>query len=375
MKTNVLKKNGVSTTIDYKYTSGRYRRKGYYIDNHNRSIGYRKLYRKLKRDELNNRKENAPRRPHKNNLTRTEIHNIDRLTSRRNDKTKGQPNNAAKISNHKKVRGRQPKSTRKCNTRAFYIPSSKVGPIAHSIQEIKQDKSASVTCIYVHYRSQSMETQNNAFTSAASTPTNTVPTNKSSNPISKLLTSIFFCCLGRKESKGFGKVSLIGDKCAPLPTSPAQADVRLVNLFVKSTHDFTCQYAVKSNQSLEIISHMLSKSVSQHSTMTSSSDKLRQQIQAQKSSLFHIMKYKLGKNSKDKSGANPNRNKKHNVVILPVPKKFSNTSTDTVSTNRNSTKFNTSQSPLFIKDKTSDDQMNDTCVVKPKKIWGPGEVL
>lgn len=194
--------------------------------------------------------------------------------------------------------------------------------------------------------------------------------------------SLFLCCLGKKQNKGAQKITRNGSNSrSPFGTTAAvaQADIHIISPFNRNTFDFGCQYSLKSNHSLEIISQILTRSDSQLSTSESIySAKWRRRFRRHKKppSVLQVMMYTLARKIKDKHRT-PIRNKKNNVVVLRVPKKFSNSSTiDTVSTARNSTKFDRFEKPVIIRDDSSHDKININRVVGSRnKIWGPGEVL
>ncbi|XP_022817624.1 uncharacterized protein LOC111350331 isoform X1 [Spodoptera litura] len=185
-------------------------------------------------------------------------------------------------------------------------------------------------------------------------------------PSRGIFTTLFFCCLGDK-SQGANLPSTI-------PVAHSQKDVHVINSFNCDSYDFGCQYSLKSTHSLEIISQMLTRSYSNMSS-TESDDSARNRFRKNKkrrSDLF-VMMYTLARKIKDKNSKFPIRKKKNNVVVLRVPKQFSNASnTGSLSKTPTCTKL---EKPLTIRDESSHEQISYNCVSSRNKIWGPGEVL
>ncbi|XP_035449490.1 uncharacterized protein LOC118275587 isoform X1 [Spodoptera frugiperda] len=182
-----------------------------------------------------------------------------------------------------------------------------------------------------------------------------------------IFTVLFFCCLGDK-SQGAN---------LPSTTVPRSLnDVHVINSFNCDSYDFGCQYSLKSTHSLEIISQILTRSYSNMSSTESDySAKWRDRFRKNKKTrndLF-VMMYALARKVKDKKSKFPIRKKKNNVVVLRVPKQFSNASNSgTLSKTHNSEKL---EKPLTIRDESSHEQISYNCVSSRNKIWGPGEVL
>lgn len=121
-----------------------------------------------------------------------------------------------------------------------------------------------------------------------------------------------------------------------------------------NTYDFGCQNSLRSNCSLEIISHVLSRSVSHHSS-TESIISLKWQRTKQPNALQALM-MSLAKITKSKNPKLHVNNKTNHVIVLHVPKKSSNTSTlgtasPTLITSERVEK------PLIIKDEFSHDSV------------------
>ncbi|XP_047034122.1 uncharacterized protein LOC124640404 [Helicoverpa zea] len=254
----------------------------------------------------------------------------------------------------------------------------------------------SLQCIYLHedHPLHMHSEYNKVFAPANKTRTfgqcyNVAPLKKRPTHATKnsknIFTTLFLCCLRGKQNKGAKNLESVGIQQAACTNlckagtvaSSARADVHVISAFNRDSYDFGCQYSLKSNHSLEIISQILTRSASKVSSSVSVySSKMRHRIRKNKKSpsVLQVMMYTLARKIKDKHSKTPLRNKKNNVVVLKVPKKFSNTSTTgTISTTRNSTKL---EKPLVIRDDSSHNHININRVVSSRnKIWGPGEVL
>ncbi|XP_028178348.1 uncharacterized protein LOC114365853 [Ostrinia furnacalis] len=140
--------------------------------------------------------------------------------------------------------------------------------------------------------------------------------------------------------------------------------------------DFSCQNNSQSNQSLELKSHTLSKSISQHSSVQSVfSIKWRRRFRRYEKapSTLQTILYSLARKFKSnkKKTKSAQKHDKKNVLVLHVPKKFSNTSiVGTVSATRSSR----AEKPLIIRDESSQ-ALPIEHSKPPNKICGPGEVL
>lgn len=203
---------------------------------------------------------------------------------------------------------------------------------------------------------------------------------------SELLTNMFFCCIGNKERKGVKDSNTLRskvtsskgaglwykrDKHTPKLAFPHRS-------LTKNICDFSCQSSSQSNHSLEIKSQALSKSVSQHSSVQSIfSIKWRRRFRRyeKQPSIIQSVLYSLAKkfrgNKKKRNAAE--KYEKKNVLVLHVPKNFSNTSTvGTASTTRNSSKV---EKPIIIRDESSQAITIEPTKPHNNKICGPGEVL
>ncbi|KAG6465474.1 hypothetical protein O3G_MSEX015175 [Manduca sexta] len=202
----------------------------------------------------------------------------------------------------------------------------------------------------------------------------------------KNLANIFSSCLRSKQRKGATRGNIRSKKIVHPISAHMSLKPDIINILDNSrsisgtTNDFSCQFSVNSMQSLEIISHVLTRSVSRLSSLDSIlSLKWRRRFRRhdKQPSTLQVMMCTLVKKIRYKKSKHIVRQKKHNVVVLHVPKQFSNTSTlDTLSIARNSMKSVARiEKPLIIKDMSNED-VTIRSVSKPlSKICGPGEVL
>lgn len=201
---------------------------------------------------------------------------------------------------------------------------------------------------------------------------------------------MFFCCLGNKEKKGANSLDSSRSDKSSTKGSDYQSCKRQKEItksvieqtssITKDICDFGCQYSLQSNHSLEIKSHLLTKSVSQLSSVQSVfSIKWRRRFRRYEKtpSMLRTMLNTIAnlfKSSKKKPKACQKNNKK-NLLVIHVPKKYSNTSTvDTVSTTHNAK----IEKPLIIRDESSIEPLNakhKANAKPPDKLCRPGEVL
>lgn len=196
---------------------------------------------------------------------------------------------------------------------------------------------------------------------------------------------MFFCCIGSTERKGEEDSQIFQSKSASLrsaglihkrdkghskPTDLQRSSAATTNC------DSSCQYSASaaSNPSLEIKTHLLTKSVSQLSSIQSVfSIKWRRtrRYTKQQNILQNIitkLTYKMNGKSKLLS---PRKPAKKNVLVLHVPKNFSSTSTDRT---RTAPRPLSLEKPLVIKDVSSRTLIKRSAN-SPKKLYGPGETL
>lgn len=289
-----------------------------------------------------------------------------------------------------------------CNVTSNFEPKyPKHAPIANSSEIetlMKVGKpQPSLQCIYLHEdRQRSMDSDYHKVFGTVNTtrtfggqchvaPIKQIPaTSTTKNHTKPTFLSNCFSCLKKNQTKGANQTNRHGPVQIPCPVIRSTAsipatppNVHVINPFNRNQFDFGCQISLKSNHSLEIVSHVLNKSVSQISSVeTVNSTKVKNQLRRRKKppSALQIMMYTINRRFKDKRAKDPVRNKKKNVVVLRLRKAFSNTSTkNTISTARKSSRF---EKPLIIRDNSSFHQVSRIRLVGSQaKIWGPGEVL
>lgn len=147
------------------------------------------------------------------------------------------------------------------------------------------------------------------------------------------------------------------------------------------SYDFGCQYSLKSNYSLEIVSHMLSKSESQPSSLQSDAMSVkwrrlfRPDPHKKRPNVFQVLIMSIARKIKTNNNRIIIKHKKNNVVVLHVPNKFSETSSlSTMSPMRTkSGKVDKIDKPLVIKDESPRDSLME--MMSRNKICGPGEIF
>lgn len=202
-------------------------------------------------------------------------------------------------------------------------------------------------------------------------PSNVTETTKSN------FFSNIFCCLRSKRTRGVKDPKSYIKETVHRMHQTCKKEIHEANPVTGNSYDFGCQYSLNSNHSLEIISHVLNRSVSQLSSIESIiSLKWRRRFRrsSKHPSALQVMMMSLANKIKSR---NPKfhhvRKKNNNVVVLHVPKKFSNTSTlGTASHAR--IKSDRVEKPLIIKDESSDNSVDSTTGTL-SKICGPGEIF
>lgn len=203
---------------------------------------------------------------------------------------------------------------------------------------------------------------------------------------SSILSNIVYCCIGKKHRKGEKDLNRYGPRESSSRGAGLLLSVRekypkhpdhLRNSLARNIYDSGCQSSLQSNQSLEIKSHVLTKSVSQLSSIHSMfSIKWRRPFPRYKKEhrTFPNVLYKLAykMKGKKKQMKSPAKQEKKNVLVIHLPKKRSNTSAGgPICTTHNAHV----QKPLIIKDESSSALNFKRIADKPKKICRPGEVL
>lgn len=136
--------------------------------------------------------------------------------------------------------------------------------------------------------------------------------------------------------------------------------------------DFGCQYSLNSNCSMEIISHMLTRSMSQMSSVNSMFDvEWRRRHQAKQPNTIHVFLYNVIRRFKQSKTKLTNKIKKNHVLVLHVPERFSHTSIDTVSSIYS--RVRGKEKPLSMQAKQQNSKI--LCSMRTvNKICGPGEI-
>ncbi|KAF9414321.1 hypothetical protein HW555_007718 [Spodoptera exigua] len=131
-----------------------------------------------------------------------------------------------------------------------------------------------------------------------------------------IFASLFVCCLG---DKGQGAKHI--HRASTTPNGRKQENVHVISSYNCNLYDFGCQYSLKSTHSLEIISHILTRSNSNISSSESENSAKWRSRKNKKPRSLSVMMCTLARKLKEK-----NSKKKDNVVILRIPKQFSNAS-------------------------------------------------
>lgn len=187
--------------------------------------------------------------------------------------------------------------------------------------------------------------------------------------------SNMFCCLKNNQARGVKDSKMTSTKDTRNRLTDKR-ETHETNPVTGNTYDFGCQYSLSSNHSLEIISHVLTQSVSQLSSIESIiSLKWRRRFRrgSKRPSAIQVMMMSLVKKIKTSNNKFHHvRKRKNNVVVLHVPKKFSNTSTLGTASPAG-IKSERVEKPLIIKDESSHFSV-DSATRSPSKICGPGEI-
>lgn len=212
-----------------------------------------------------------------------------------------------------------------------------------------------------------------------------IPRNSSVNTIYRLLLNFLSCCSWNKRRMG---VDLNTNRLIMNPKKLDRKEYRVRNEIIddiyetnslgEDKYDFGCQYSLYSNQSLEIKSHSMSRSVSNLSSFKnfiSSNWHRRFQKQKKERSSIQAMIMTLSRKIKPKFSKTP-RSKKNNVVVLHIPEKFSNTSTTGTSSPapQPQPKYDKPDRPLIIKDEPFHRPVDLSTPSKMGKMCRPGEV-
>ncbi|KPJ18107.1 hypothetical protein RR48_11955 [Papilio machaon] len=137
--------------------------------------------------------------------------------------------------------------------------------------------------------------------------------------------------------------------------------------------DFGCQYSLNSNCSMEIISHMLTRSISQMSSVDSMFDvEWRRRHQAKQPNTIHVFLYNVIRRFKQSKTKLTNKTKKNHILVLHVPERFSHTSTDTISSIYS--RIRGKETPLNIQAQSQNSETGCTGHRPVNKICGPGEI-
>lgn len=190
--------------------------------------------------------------------------------------------------------------------------------------------------------------------------------------------SNIFCCLRNKHTRGVTDPTVLASIKDIRTHLSDKKETHETNPVTGNTYDFGCQYSLSSSHSLEITSHVLTKSVSQLSSIESIlSLKWRRRFRRcnKRPSALQVMMMSLAKKIKSTNVKfHHKRNKKNNLVVLHVPKKFSNTSTlGTASPDQ--IKSERVEKALIIKDESSTFFVNNATRPPSSKICGPGEIF
>lgn len=116
-----------------------------------------------------------------------------------------------------------------------------------------------------------------------------------------------------------------------------------------NTIDFGCQSSLNSNCSMEIISHVLTRSLSQLSSVESLNFKLWRRNQPKQTNAIQVFAYYLMRKFKH-SNSKITRRSKYNISVLGVSQILNENSADTVFSNQNKFKSH-EEYPIKIDDK------------------------
>lgn len=320
-----------------------------------------KWYQKLKRNQIRLKK-NRQRQLYRCNLGITEL---DEINYNKNH------NNMSCRRKHSKLNVKDTiyKSNNVCNNlnhlnypTILYSTTMTQNTLETLLTNKTERKSKSnlslVRCVSLHNLRGNRDNQKLILETTSHAPTNPVSSSSTESTIHKVLANIFFCCVKKKQNKG-ARATLVDDGKHKQP---------VMDLFKRTTNDFSCQYDLKSNQSIEITSHMLSKPTSQTSSIRSIF-KSRNLLKPKRKScsVFQVMIYTLGKKMKSKPSKTLAKSRRNNVVILPVPRKFTTSTTNPLSTTYNNTKLIVSEKPLLARIKSTKME-NANCVIKSKDM-------
>jgi hypothetical protein len=184
---------------------------------------------------------------------------------------------------------------------------------------------------------------------------------------------MFFFCVGNKEKQEVEELDTHTSSSCSSKFSSVQnwkQNKSTAESLSFENSNFGCQYSLQSNQSLEIKSRVLTRSVSQFSTQSIFSIKLRKRIRkgpqepkGLKSVFTKFAKKLFNKKCKGKA---PLQNNNKNLFSRHMPKKNSKTC---VAPNTKQEK------PLVIRDELPIESVNAKKTMPRNKICRPGEVL